>query len=189
MRHIKLTLLVLTFVLMLCGSLGFAQEFSVHKAKKIDHFLQRIAKAPKTKVFLRRGTFDESELNSYLNMIYAKRYAPEVKYLKLKLKEKNQVSGTMKIKLLGKKYKDIPSFLRDFEIDFSGTVECDKYRMRYVFKTLKINGSSFSPELLDEAFSTAQGSVKVKKSLFDWFNFLPGIKKVEIDYKKIIFFY
>jgi len=189
MRHIKITLAVLTVILMMCGSFSFAEEFSVHKAKKIDFFLQRIAKAPKTKVFLRRGTFDESELNSYLNMIYAKRYAPEVKYIKLNLKEENQVSGTMKIKLVGKKYQDVPSFLRDFEIEFSGTVECDKYRMRYVFKALKINGSSFSPELLDEAFGTAQGNVKIKKSLFDWFNFLPGIKKVEIDYKKIIFFY
>lgn len=189
MKHTKHTFLVLICCFILCSSFGFSDEFSIHKAKKIDHFLRRVAKAPKTKVFLRRGSFDESELNSYLNMIYAKRYAPEVKYIKLKLGRKNQVSGTMKVKLLGKKYEDVPSFLRDFEIEFSGKVECEKYRMRYLFDSIKINGTKFSPEILDEAFGAAQGNVKIKKSLFDWFNFLPGIKKVEIDLKKITFFY
>lgn len=189
MKHFKHTTLILTLSLFLCSFLSATQEFSVHKAKKIDHFLQRIAKAKKTKVFLRKGSFSEDELNSYLNMIYAKRYAPEVKYINLKLGKKNFITGTMKVKLLGKRYKDVPSFLRDFEIEFSGKVECDKYRMRFIFKTLKINGTGFSPELLDEAFSAAQGNVKVKTSLFDWFNFLPGIKKVEIDVKKITFFY
>lgn len=189
MRHKKQPLLILICSLILCSSFSFPDEFSIPKAQKIDHFLQRVAKAPKTKVFMRRGTFDESELNSYLNMIYAKRYAPEVKYIKLKLGKKNQVSGTMKVKLLGKKYEDVPSFLRDFEIEFSGKVECDKYRMRYLFDSIKINGTGFSPEILDEAFGAAQGNVKIKKSLFDWFNFLPGIKKVEIDLNQITFFY
>ncbi|MCK5057892.1 MAG: hypothetical protein KAT34_14640 [Candidatus Aminicenantes bacterium] len=189
MRHTKITFSVLICCFILCGSFGFSEEFSIPKAKKIDHFLRRVAKAKKTKVFLRRGTFDESELNSYLNMIYAKRYAPEIKYMKLKLGRKNHVSGTMKVKLLGKKYEEVPSFLRDFDIEFSGEVECDKYRMRYLFDSIKINGTKFSPEILDEAFSATQGKVKIKKSLFDWFNFLPGIKKVEIDLKKITFFY
>ncbi|MCK4766588.1 MAG: hypothetical protein KAW12_30625 [Candidatus Aminicenantes bacterium] len=191
MKKTKILLLVLTLCLFLYASLSAStsSEFSAHKAKKIEFFLKKIAKSKKTKVFLRRGSFSEDELNSYLNLVYAKRYAPEVKYMKLKLKEKNQISGTMKVKLLGKKYKDVPSFLRDFEIEFSGTIESTKYRMRYLFEDLKINGANFSPELLDEAFGAAQGRVKDKKSLFDWFDFLPGIKKIATDYKKITFFY
>lgn len=184
-------LLVLWLGLFLCVSLcaADASEFSETKAKRIEFFLKKIATAPKTQVFLRRGSFSEEELNSYLNLVYARRYAPEVKYIKLELKEKDQVSGTMKVKLVGKKYKDVPSFLKDFEIEFSGTIESGKYKMRYLFEELRINGANFSPELLDEAFGAAQGAVKVKKSLFDWFDFLPGIKKIATDYKKITFFY
>lgn len=188
---IKKLLLVVTICLFLCVVLSAttSADFSPHKAKKIEFFLKKIAKAKKTKVFLRKGSFSEDELNSYLNLVYAKRYAPEVKYMKLTLKEKNQVKGTMKVKLAGKKYKDVPSFLRDFEIEFTGTIESGKYKMRYLFEELRINGAHFSPELLDEAFGAAQGRVKDKKSLFDWFDFLPGIKKIAIDYKKITFFY
>jgi hypothetical protein len=175
--------------LFLCSSPAFAEELSIHKAQKIDNFLQRIAKARKSDVFLRRGTFSEDELNSYLNLIYAKRYAPEVKFINLELAKEDHISGSMKIKLVGSKYDAVPAFLRDFEIVFSGKIECDKYRMRYLFDSLKINGTSFSPEVLDEAFGAAQGNIKVKSSLFDWFNFLPGIKKVAVDYKTITFFY
>ncbi len=190
-RLVAAVSMIVTLILSLClgSSPAYAGELSIHKAKKIDNFLQKIAKARKSDVFLRRGTFSEDELNSYLNLVYAKRYAPEVKYINLELTKENHISGSLKVKLLGSKYDSVPSFLRDFEIAFSGKIECDKYRMRYLFDSLKINGTSFSPEVLDEAFGAAQGNVKVKSSLFDWFNFLPGIKKVAVDYKTITFFY
>ena len=138
---------------------------------------------------MKKVTFTQSELNSYLNIVYIKRYTPEVKFIKLKLENKNYVSGSMEVKLTGEKYEKVPSFLKDFEIDFSGKVECENRRMRYIFEKLKINGTSFSPEILDEAFYAAQTGFKIKKSIFDWFNLLPGLKDIKIDHKKITIFY
>lgn len=164
-------------------------EFSMEKAKKIDTFFQKIAKIRGPKVFLKKKVFTQSELNAYFNLIYTKKYAPEVKYVNLKLEKNNMVSGEMRVKLTGEKYSKVPSFLKEIEVEFSGEVQCENYRMRYVFDDLYINGTAFSPEILDEAFGAAQAKLKVKKSIFDWFNFLPGIKSVVIDYKKITVLY
>lgn len=78
---------------------------------------------------------------------------------------------------------------RDIELEMEGKVECENYRMRFLFEKVRINGTGISPEMVDELFGTAQSSFKVKKSLYDWFNLLPGLKNVIIDYKKVIFFY
>ena len=184
----KITLISIFVVL--CGLMAFSSdEFSWQKAKRIDNTLRYIAKNKKPRVFLKKITFNESDLNSYLNLIYRKKYTPEVKYIKLKLQKENYVSGTMKIKLEGKKYKAVPDFLKDIDVEVSGTVKCNKYRMRFNFEKLKVNGTSFSPEVLDEAFSAAQVNYKVKKSMYDWFDLMPGIKNVIIAEKKITIFY
>jgi len=163
-------------------------EFSVDQGRKVDNFLKKIAKKRKT-VFLRKVTFSENDLNSYMNIFYAKKYAPEAKYIKFKLDVKNQVSGTIKIELGKKKHTNVPDMFRDIEIDFDGKIESSKSRMRFVFNKLRINGTSFSPELLDETFRVAQGNADIKKSLFDWFNLLPGIKRITTDFKEITFHY
>lgn len=183
-KIINIVIVLFSFVILAATS-----EFSVDKAKRVDQTLKRIAKKKKHSPFLRKISFSQDSLNSYLNIFYLKKYAPEVKLIKIKLEKNNQASGIMKIKLKGKKFDKVPSFLRDIEVEFSGKVECEQYRMRYLFENLKINGTGFSPELLDEAFSTAQVNAKVKKSMFDWFDLFPGIKNVIIDYKKITLFY
>lgn len=187
-RKITTFLIVLVSFVFL-GALSEKSEFSVDKAKKVEMVLKRIAKKKRKSPYLRKISFTQEELNSYLNIFYAKKYAPEVKYIKLKLERKNHVSGEMKVKLVGKKYDNVPSFLRDIEVETSGKVQCENYRMRFIFDKLKINGTSFSPEFLDEAFGAAQVGSKVKKSMFDWFDLLPGLKKVIIDHRKITIFY
>lgn len=164
-------------------------DFSSEQAKRVDNFLKKISQKKRVSVFLRNVTFTESELNSYLNIIYLKRYIPEVKYMKLNMEEDNVVSGDMKVKLTGEKYEKVPSFLKNFEVDFSGKVECENYRLRFLFKTLKINGTEFSPEILDEVFYAAQSDFRIKKSMFDWFSLLPGLKDVLISDKKITIYY
>ncbi len=180
----KILLLLLLIPIFLLPS-----EFSIDKAKKIDRYLKKLAEKKRESVILKKVTFDERDLNSYLNLIYTKRYAREVKYIKLILGKNNFVSGNMKIVLRGEKYKNIPSFLKDFEINFEGKLFCNNYRMRYEFEKVKINGTTFAPEILDEAFGAAQSGYKVKKSMFDWFKLLPGIKSLKTDYKKLIIFY
>jgi hypothetical protein len=184
----KITLISIFVVL--CGSIVFSSdEFSWQKAKRIDDTLRYIAKNRKPRVFLKKITFNESDLNSYLNLIYRKKYTPEVKYIKLKLQKENYVSGTMKIKLEGKKYEAVPDFLKDIDVEVYGTVKCKNYRMRFNFEKLKVNGTSFSPEVLDEAFGAAQVNYKVKKSMYDWFDLMPGIKNIIVDEKKLTIFY
>ncbi|MCK4835081.1 MAG: hypothetical protein KAT17_00500 [Candidatus Aminicenantes bacterium] len=167
----------------------FSAEFSVEKAKRVDDFLRRIREKDRKTVFLKKMTFTQRELNSYINIFYLKRYSPEVKYLKLNFRKNNYVTGVMKVKLTGKKYESVPSFLRDIELEFSGKLECKNYRVRYIFNKMEINGTLFAPEILDEAFHAAQSNIDLKKSIFDWFSLLPGLKNVIIDYKKITIYY
>ncbi len=168
----------------------FSTEFSIEKPKKVTKILNRIAKRKNQKsLLLRKITFSESEFNSYLNHIYTKKFSPEVKYVKIRLRDKNRINGFLKIKLEGKKYKQVPSFLKNIEVEIDGNVFCENYRMRIDFKELKINGTSFAPEILDEAFSAAQSGNKIKKSMYDWFRLLPGIKKIQVNHRKITFFY
>jgi hypothetical protein len=177
-------------ILLLSFTVGLvSSEFSVEKAKKVDDFLRRIRENKREAVYLKKIAFSQRELNSYINIYYLKRYSPEVKYMKLELRNNNRVSGIMNVKLTGKKYEKVPSFLKDIEIVFSGKLESKNYRVRYVFEKMEINGTHFSPEILDEAFNAAQAGFNVRKSIFDWFSLLPGLKNVVIGFKKIVLYY
>jgi len=145
-----------------------AAEFSPEKARKVDAFLARIAVRRQPSLFLRKAAFSESELNSYLNLVYVKKYAPEISFIELRLKDKDQVDGRLRVQLKGEKYAAVPQFLRDTEVRFSGVFECSHYRMRFLFSELFINGSRFSPDALDEVYGAAQFSANEKRSLFDW---------------------
>lgn len=166
-----------------------AADLSMEKGKKVEQFLERIANRRQPSLFLKKAAFSENELNSYLNFFYTKKYAPEVQSIELRLRDKDEVSGSLKVKLQGAKYSAVPEFLRDIDVSFQGKFECSNYHMRYVFRELVINGSRYSPEVLDEAFNAAQINVKTRKSLFDWFTLLPGLKKVQSTDKTIIFYY
>jgi hypothetical protein len=179
---------ILCLQLML-ATLSAAADFSLDKAKKIDNFLNRIAQRRQPSLFLKKVSFSETELNSYLNLIYVKKYAPEVTFIELRLRDKNLASGTVKVKLDAEKYAAVPEFLRDVAITFNGKFECSNYHMRFIFQELVINGSNFAPEILDEAFTAAQFNVKTKKSIFDWFTLLPGLKKLQSSEKTIYFYY
>ncbi len=176
-------------LLLVPGLLAAASDFSLEKAKKVESFLARIAIPRPPTLFLKKTAFSESELNSYLNLVYSKKYAPEASFIELRLKDQNRVDGSLKIKLADEKYRSVPQFLRDIEVRFSGHFECSNYHMRFVFSELVINGSRFSPDVLDEAYGAAQFNAKIKKSIFDWFTLLPGLKSVQSSDKKIYLFY
>jgi hypothetical protein len=179
----------MTGLFFLLATAVVAADFNLEKAKRIEQFLNRIALRRQPSLFLKKTAFSEIELNSYLNLLYLKKYAPEVTFIELRLRDKDQVSGSIKVKLAGEKYNAVPQFLRDVDVSFDGKFECSNYHMRYVFKELVINGSRYSPEILDEAFSAAQFNAKTRKSIFDWFTLLPGLKKVQSSEKSIYFYY
>jgi hypothetical protein len=166
-----------------------AGEFSVEQANRVDLALAQIAKKKRLTPLLRKITFSQDELNSYLNIIYTKQYAPQIKYIHMKLDKNNIVNGVLSIKLDAREYAQVPEFLRNINVDVSGKIESENSRMRYLFESLKINGANFSPNLLDQAFGAAQGNTKNKKSLFDWFDLLPGLKKLAVDTNQITIFY
>jgi hypothetical protein len=165
------------------------EDFSLPQAKKIDDFLAHIAQRPNRGLFIRKVEFSEADLNSYLNLFYLKKYAPEVSWIHIALQDKNVASGSLKAKLVGSKYENVPQMFREFTLDFSGKIESYNGRMRYVFSDLAINGTHISPELLDEAMNTAQIGAKVKKSIYDWFTLLPGLKNLTIVSRSITFYY
>lgn len=178
-----------SFLFLALAAAAMAGDFSLEKAKKVDGFLTRIAARRQPALFLKKATFSENELNAYLNLIYSRKYAPEVSFIELRLKDENRVDGSLKVKLAGEKYSAVPQFLRDTEVRFSGKFECSNYHMRFAFSELVINGSHFSPDVLDEAYGAAQFQARVKRSIFDWFTLLPGLKNVQSSEKTIIFYY
>jgi len=186
-KFIKKTITFL-FIISFCFSLS-AGEFSKEDAKKIANFLKKAKKLKRKNLFLRKVSFTEKEFNSYINLIYIKKYASEAKYVHLNLERKNKISGNMKLKLIGKKYSKIPSFLKDIEVKFSGIIESENYKMRFLFTKIFINDTEYSPQILDEAFTAYQVKQKVKKSMFDWFNLLPGLRNVKITKRRILLFY
>jgi len=149
-------------LLFLLAAAVAAADFSLEKAQRIEKFLNRVATHRQPSLFLKKAAFNESELNSYLNLIYVKKYAPEVTFIELRLRDKDQVGGSLKVKLAGDKYAAVPEFLRDVDVSFQGKFECSNYHMRYVFEKLVINGNNYSPEILDEAFAVAQFNAKTK---------------------------
>ncbi|MCU0236131.1 MAG: hypothetical protein MUC72_03495 [Acidobacteria bacterium] len=181
--------LIRSLLLLVLATAALAGDFSLEKARRIDGFLTRIAARHQPALFLKKAAFSESELNSYLNLVYIRKYAPEVSFIELRLKDKNRVDGSLKVKLAGEKYSAVPQFLRDTEVRFSGKFECSNYHMRFAFSELVINGSRFSPDVLDEAYGAAQFNAKVRRSIFDWFTLLPGLKNVQSSEKTIIFYY
>lgn len=189
MKHsaILILLAMLTTIPTLPGSnvAGHNEE----KAKQLDLFLKKIARDTKPRVFLRRKEFDQSTVNSYLSLVYLPRFAREVKEVQLNFHKDNWVSGRVSIRLTGKKYEKLPGFLQEMELELNGIIESRPEQMRFQIKELKLNGTAFSPEILDEAFSTFQGGNKVKRSIFDWFTLLPGIKRISCDEGSLTLFY
>ncbi|MDY0297097.1 MAG: hypothetical protein RB296_07255 [Acidobacteriota bacterium] len=181
--------LMIFLAVMVLGASIPATSHSMEDAAKIERFLMRIAMNEREQVVLRSAEFSQAELNAYLNLIYLPKYAPEVEYVDLMLENDNIVSGAMAVKLEGENYRNLPSFLRDFEVQFSGRLESENKRIRYIFSDIRINGTRFAPEVLDEAFSTTQAGVKIKQSIFDWFTLLPGLVKVAIASGRITLFF
>lgn len=159
------------------------------KARQMDIFLKKIARESKPRVFLRRKTFEQKTVNSYLSLIYLPRFAREVKDVRLNFHKDNWVSGRVSIHLTGKKYEKLPGFLQEMDLELNGVIESRPEQMRFLIKELRLNGTAFSPELLDEAFSTFQGGNKMKRSIFDWFTLLPGIKRISCDEGRLTLFY
>jgi hypothetical protein len=180
---------VFILICLVLPALLAAVDYTIEQARRIDDFLLRIAKKPNTGVFLKKVSFSQDELNAYLNLIYRKKYVPEMTWINLELQDENRVSGSLKAKLEGKKYSAVPTFLRDIEVAFSGKIESTNYHMRFLFQKLSVNSMQFSPEALDEAFIAAQGGLKTKKSMFDWFTMLPGLKNISLAPAKVIFYY
>lgn len=159
------------------------------KALQLDQFLKKIAKENRPRVYLRRKSFDQTTVNSYLQFVYLPRFAREIKEAHLVFKKDNWVAGKISIRLSDSKYQKLPGFLKEMDLDLSGIIESRPEQMRFQIKELKLNGTSFSPEILDEAFSTFQGGHKIKRSIFDWFTLLPGIKRIGCDEGTLIVFY
>ncbi|MDD8013354.1 MAG: hypothetical protein PHX05_07750, partial [Acidobacteriota bacterium] len=79
------------FLFLALAAAALAGDFSLEKAKRVDGFLARIAARRQASLFLKKMVFSESELNSYLNLVYIKKYAPEVTSIELHLKDKDLV--------------------------------------------------------------------------------------------------
>jgi len=169
-------------LLLLLPALNFnAAEYDREAAERVAAFLERISGPPSPSPFLREVTFSENECNSYLNLIHIPLNLPEVKHIGLAFAPENTISGEIQLDLQGNSYRLIPAGLRKATIEFSGIFECSNYLGRFLLRELRVNGASFSPHLLDELMQTVQLGQAEKKSLFDWYPLLPGLKQIRTD--------
>ncbi len=158
-------------------------------AERVAAFFERISGPRSESPFLRQATFSEIEFNSYFNLIHIPLQLPELRYLEMSFSPGNRISGRLQVELQADSYRLLPSGLRNARVEFSGLFECQAYQGRFILDELKVNGAAFSPNLLDELIQLVQSGKTKKKSLFDWYPLLPGLKQVKTGQASVTLFY
>jgi hypothetical protein len=158
--------------------------------RDIDAFMEKMRAAPRSAViFLKQRSFSEELFNLYLNQIYIKKEIPEVKQISMKFLENGYLQVDLRMELEPAKFSKVPAAFLKPRIEMKTTVESSNGKMRLKPSSIHLNGVPFSPELLNELLALAQSGRATKRSLYDWFELFPGIRKIEVEKARIIFFY
>jgi hypothetical protein len=181
-----------TAVLVLCLSFlaSGTQKYSPQEVNKVLKAIDRVERETATHIKrpLKKISVTESELNSYIAYLVEVKNEKFLKELRLKLLKKNKVEGIILIDLRGEK---VPDFLRpQMTLYFGGKLEANEGLVRFILKDLFLEEQRIEPKVLDFiiAFAAKIGNYKVW-SVNDWWELPHGIKDVETEAHKAVFFY
>lgn len=166
------------------------QDYSRQEVDKVLKAIDRVERetATQTKRPLKKISITESELNSYIAYRIEKENEKFMKELRLKLFKKNKVEGIVLVDLRGER---VPKFLRpQMTLYFGGKLEAKDGLVKFILKDLFLEEQRIDPKLLDfiVAFAAKIENYEVW-SINDWWELPHGIKNVETENHKAVFFY
>lgn len=166
------------------------QNYSSQEVAKVLRAIDRVERetAKPTKRPLKKISITESELNSYIAYLVETKHEKYLKELRLKLLRKNKVEGIVLIDLRGER---VPEFLRpQMTLYFGGKLEANDGLVRFILKDLFLEEQRIDPKVLDFiiAFAAKIGNYEAW-SINDWWELPHGIKNVETESHKAVFFY
>ncbi|MCK4556291.1 MAG: hypothetical protein KAU47_02150 [Candidatus Aminicenantes bacterium] len=179
------------FLILCVPLLAFgAQDYSRQDVDKILKAIEKVERetARGTKRSLEKISVDESELNSYIAYRIEEENERFLKELRVKLFKKNKIEGKILVDLRG---ENIPKFLRpQMTLYFGGKLEVKDGMVKLVLKDLFLENQRIDPNVLDFVIAL---TAKIEKyeiwSINDWYELPYGIKDIETQNHKAIFFY
>lgn len=137
----------------------------------------------------RTAVVDEASLNAFIAFQLAAGDDP-LQELVLKLFPQNRVEGKAVVRLKG---KNVPAFLQaPLPFLFSGRLESEEGRAKFLFDRLFLHGQPIQPALVDLIVAFAQGGKGGGESpggLDDWYGLPYGIRKIEIRKGGVVLHY
>jgi len=166
------------------------QKYSPQEVAKVLKAIDRVERetATPTKRPLKKISITESELNSYIAYLVEIKNEKFLKELRIKLFRKNKVEGIVLIDLRAER---VPEFLRpQMTLYFGGKIEANGGQVRFILRDLFLEEQRIDPKVLDLiiAFAAKIGNYEAW-SINDWWELPHGIKSVETESHKAVFFY
>lgn len=185
----KKSAFVLLFLFFSIFTFG-AQDYLRQEVDKVLKAIERVERETgrQTKRPLKKISVTESELNSYIAYRIEEKNEKFMKELRVKLFKKNKIEGIVLIDLKGER---VPEFLRpQMTLYFGGTLEAKDGLVRFILKDLFLEEQRIDPKVLDFiiAFVAKIGNFEVW-SINDWWELPHGLKDVETENHKAVFFY
>jgi hypothetical protein len=167
-----------------------AQKYSQQEVDKVLKAIEKVERetAGQTKRPMKKISITESELNSYIAYRIEKKNEKFMKELRIKLFKKNKVEGMVLVDLKGER---VPSFLRpQMSLYFGGKLEARDGLVKFILKDLFLEEQRIEPKVLDFiiAFAAKIENYEVW-SINDWWELPHGLKDVETENHKAVFFY
>lgn len=179
------------FLILCVPLLAFGvQDYSRQDVDKILKAIEKVERetASGKRHSLEKITVEESELNSYIAYRIEEENERFLKELRVKLFKKNKIEGKILVDLRG---ENIPKFLRpQMTLYFGGKLEVKDGMVRLVLKDLFLEDQRIDPNVLDFVIAL---TAKIEKyevwSINEWYELPYGIKDIETQNHKAIFFY
>ena len=181
------------FVFLFLAFSVFISGIQDYSRQDVDKILKAIEKVERetargTRRSLEKVSVDESELNSYIAYRIEEENERFLKELRVKLFKKNKIEGKILVDLRG---ENIPKFLRpQMTLYFGGKLEVKDDMVRLVLKDLFLEDQRIDPNVLDFVIAL---TAKIEKyevwSINEWYELPYGIKDIETQNHKAIFFY
>lgn len=166
------------------------KKYSVQEAQRVLKAIQEISNEQfrQNKSTLKKIVITESELNSYIAYHIETEKEEIMKELQFKLFHENRVEGKILIDLTG---REIPKFLRPrMTFYLGGKIEVEDEKVKFIVKKLFLEGQPIQPMVLDLIIYIASKIENTEaSSINDWYDLPYGIKNMEIQKGKAIFYY
>lgn len=179
-----------SFVLCLSLLASGTQNYSRQEVVKVLKAIEKVERetASQAKRSPKKILITESELNSYIAYRIEIKNEKFMKELRLKLFKKNKIEGIVLIDLKG---ENVPNFLRpQMTLYFGGKFETKDRQVRFLLKDLFLEEQRIEPKVLDLVIAFAAKIENYESwSINDWWELPHGIKDIETENHKAIFFY